>query len=142
MLDAHRLMCLATLRPDGWPQNTMVGYVNQATTLYFVVSRTSQKLANIQHDPRVSIAIGTGGDQSPRRGLSMAAHAAEIVDLAEIRHLNDLIHSRYPEASLFAPPASSVAVMRATPAIVSLIEMRDGKLYSDLVRIDAAPGGA
>jgi nitroimidazol reductase NimA-like FMN-containing flavoprotein (pyridoxamine 5'-phosphate oxidase superfamily) len=35
LLDQHRIMTLATLRPDGWPQATTVGYVNEGLTLYF-----------------------------------------------------------------------------------------------------------
>jgi len=33
LLDAHRIMTIATLRPDGWPQATTVGYVNEDLTL-------------------------------------------------------------------------------------------------------------
>jgi hypothetical protein len=33
LLDEHTL---ATLRPDGWPQATTVGYVNDGLTLYFL----------------------------------------------------------------------------------------------------------
>ena len=29
LLDRHRIMRIATLRPDGWPQTTTVGYVNE-----------------------------------------------------------------------------------------------------------------
>ncbi len=29
ILDQHRIMTVATLRPDGWPQATTVGYVNE-----------------------------------------------------------------------------------------------------------------
>jgi len=34
LLDQHRIMTIATLRPDGWPQATTVGYVNEGLTLY------------------------------------------------------------------------------------------------------------
>lgn len=34
LLDGHRIMTLATNRPDGWPQATTVGYVNDGLTLY------------------------------------------------------------------------------------------------------------
>jgi nitroimidazol reductase NimA-like FMN-containing flavoprotein (pyridoxamine 5'-phosphate oxidase superfamily) len=47
LLDEHRIMTLATLRPDGWPQATTVGYVNEALTLYFVCGLDSQKAANL-----------------------------------------------------------------------------------------------
>ena len=30
LLDQHRLMTVATNRPDGWPQATTVGYVTTA----------------------------------------------------------------------------------------------------------------
>jgi len=36
ILDAHRIMTIATLRPDGWPQATTVGYANEGLTLYFL----------------------------------------------------------------------------------------------------------
>ncbi|HKP80094.1 MAG TPA: pyridoxamine 5'-phosphate oxidase family protein, partial [Phenylobacterium sp.] len=38
VLDEHRTMAVATVRPDGWPQATIVGYVHDDLTLYFVVS--------------------------------------------------------------------------------------------------------
>ncbi len=54
-------MVLAALRPDGWPQATMVGYVSDGLVLYFAISRASQKLANRPATARVSIAIGHHG---------------------------------------------------------------------------------
>lgn len=46
LLDQHRVMTIATLRPDGWPQATTVGYVNEGLTLYFLCGLESQKAAN------------------------------------------------------------------------------------------------
>ncbi len=43
LLDQHRLMTMATNRPDGWPQATTVGYVNDGLTIYFLCSPQSQK---------------------------------------------------------------------------------------------------
>ncbi len=58
LLDEHRVMTIATNRPDGWPQATMVGYVNDGFLLYCFVARNTQKYANILRDSRISIAIG------------------------------------------------------------------------------------
>ena len=33
LLDQHRTMTIATLRPDGWPQATTVGYAHEGLTL-------------------------------------------------------------------------------------------------------------
>lgn len=57
MLATHRIMAISTIRPDGWPQNTIVGYANESLAIYFQVVRSSQKFANILHDDRVSIAV-------------------------------------------------------------------------------------
>lgn len=35
LFDQHRIMTIATLRQDGWPQATTVGYGNDGLTLYF-----------------------------------------------------------------------------------------------------------
>jgi len=45
LLDQHRVMTIATLRPDGWPQATTVAYANEGLTLYFVCVPDSQKAA-------------------------------------------------------------------------------------------------
>ena len=46
LLAEHRIITVATNRPDGWPQATTVGYVNDSLTLYFLCSPQSQKAAN------------------------------------------------------------------------------------------------
>jgi general stress protein 26 len=100
ILDEHQVMTVATVRPDGWPQATLVGYAHDQLALYFVVSIGSQKLQNIRQDPRVSIAIGRQSSGRPQ-GLSMAARVQEVNDPEEIQRLNLLIANRYPEVPLF-----------------------------------------
>ena len=57
LLDQHRIMTVATLRPDGWPQATTVGYVNEGMTLYFLCGLNSQKAKNLARDDRISLTI-------------------------------------------------------------------------------------
>jgi general stress protein 26 len=136
LLDENRLMTVATIRRDGWPQATMVGYMHDDLTLYFTVARVSQKLSNIQRDPRISIALGH--DEPNRlRGLSMAAHAAEITDCAQIDHLNRTIVNRYPEQRIFFPRDVSVAVIRATPTFVSIIDLAKGPGEPELFQLSS-----
>jgi general stress protein 26 len=141
ILAENRVMAVATLRPDGWPQTTMVGYIHDGLTLYFVVARDGQKLANIQRDARVSIAIGRhDGDGPDLRGLSMAADAAEVTDADEVRRLNTMLVKRYPEQQIFNPHGASVAVMKATPLVISLIYPHGDLAPSPLLRMDPLTG--
>ena len=84
LLDEHRIMTVATLRPDGWPQATTVGYVNEGLTLYFLCGLDSQKARNIARDNRISLTIDHDtADLMAITGLSMAAHAYPVEDRAE-----------------------------------------------------------
>jgi nitroimidazol reductase NimA-like FMN-containing flavoprotein (pyridoxamine 5'-phosphate oxidase superfamily) len=137
LLNENRVMCVATIRPDGWPQATMVGYVHDDLTVYFAVARISQKLANVEREPRISIALGH--DRPDRlRGLSMAARAAEVTELAEIDHLNALMLERYPGQIMFSPRETSTAVLRATPEVISVIDLPKGPGEPELVRLSDA----
>lgn len=134
ILAENRIMSLATLRPDGWPQVTLVGYAHDDLVLYCTVGRSSQKLANISRDPRVSIAIGH--DQPRRlRGLSMSGKAAPVTDMEDIEHLNRVIAGRYPEQTIFAPREASSAVLRITPKLVSIIDLTKGPGLPTLVEV-------
>ena len=57
LLDQHRTMRIATLRPDGWPQVTTVGYANDGFAIHFLCGLDSQKASNLARDDRVSLAI-------------------------------------------------------------------------------------
>src|ERR1700745_4224617 len=84
LLEEHRIMTLATLRPDGWPQATTVGYVNDGLTLYFLCGLDSQKAANLAVDDRVSLTIDHDTPQIMEiTGLSMAARTQLVTDRAE-----------------------------------------------------------
>ena len=134
VLDANRILCVATVRPDGWPQATFVGYVHDDLALYFVIAADSQKRDNIKGEPRVSIAIGRDGADHIR-GLSMAARATEVTDVDEVERLNLLIAERYPEQTLFAPREMSAALMRATPSVISLIDHSMGPGQPQLIEV-------
>ncbi|WP_141653068.1 pyridoxamine 5'-phosphate oxidase family protein [Phenylobacterium immobile] len=134
LLDENRVMSLATLRPDGWPQNTMVGYVNDDLAIYFAVARSSQKFSNLSHDARASIAIGRDAPNQIR-GLSMAVRIAEVTSFEEIQRLNQRLHARYPEQAVFAPREASAVILKATPALISIIDLSKGPGSPRLVSV-------
>ena len=99
LLDQHRIMTVATLRPDGWPQATTVGYVNEGLTLYFLCGLDSQKARNLARDDRLSLTIDHDtADLMAITGLSMAARARAVDDRAEAEKVLRLLPLKYPEA--------------------------------------------
>jgi hypothetical protein len=146
LLDAHRTMRIATIRPDGWPQTTTVGYANLGLTLYFLCAKDSQKAANLARDDRVSLAIDDDPVQVMRiTGLSMAAHARRVVDQAEGAKALGLLFARYPaqEGVTFAMPSpGDVAIFRVTPTVISVLDYTLGFAHTDLVLCDPSPQAA
>lgn len=137
LLDQHRIMTIATLRPDGWPQATTVGYVNDGLTLYFLCGLDSQKAANLARDDRVSLTIDHDTpDLMAITGLSMAAHAQAVVDLAEANKVLAMLPLKYPEQIALPipmPTAEEVRIFRVTPTVISVLDYAKGFGHTELV---------
>jgi general stress protein 26 len=105
ILDEHRVMTIGINRPDGWPQATTVGYVNDGFLLYCFIARNTQKHVNIKRDPRISIAIGSdSGQPLDIKGISLAGKATEVTDQGEFDYVAGLRLKRYPEYAALPPP--------------------------------------
>jgi nitroimidazol reductase NimA-like FMN-containing flavoprotein (pyridoxamine 5'-phosphate oxidase superfamily) len=139
ILDQHRIMTIATLRPDGWPQATTVGYANDQLTLYFLCGLDSQKAANLAHDDRVSLTIDHDTPQvMDIAGLSMAAHAQAVADPAEAEKALRILMQKYPPQQeplpLPMPRPEDVRIFRVTPVVISILDYSKGFGHTDLVR--------
>lgn len=139
LLDERRIMSLATLRPDGWPQATTVGYVSEGLRLYFICGRQSQKAANVARDSRVSLTIDHDvADPMTIRGLSMAAHALPINDSETVRRVTtDLLPKKYPEYTAMMKDAdlAEMAMFAVVPRVISVLDYSLGFGHSDLVEV-------
>jgi general stress protein 26 len=139
LLDEHRIMTVATLRPDGWPQATTVGYVNEGLTLWFLCGLESQKAKNLARDDRVSLTIDHDTpDVMAITGLSMAAHATAVTDRAEAEKVLRMLPLKYPDAPPLPMPMPSpdeVRLFRVTPMVISVLDYSKGFAHTDLVHL-------
>lgn len=128
ILDSHRMMAVSTVRPDGWPQTTFVGYANEGWTVYFLIFRSSQKFANIAHDDRVSIAIGSEPQSVGQiKAVYAGALASEVMDEKERADAWALLTARHPNLDDFGlPDDSQTALMSARCKYVSLLDYSKG----------------
>lgn len=139
LLDAHRIMTIATLRPDGWPQATTVGYVNEGTTLWFLCGLDSQKAGNLARDDRVSITVDHDTpDIMAITGLSMAARARRVTDRAEAEKVIRMLPQKYADAPpttarMKMPTPDEVALFRIEPTVISILDYTRGFGHTELV---------
>ncbi len=137
ILDSHRIMTVATLRPNGWPQATTVGYVNDGLDLYFLCGLDSQKAKNLALDNRLSLTIDHDtANLMAITGLSMAARADPVVDRAESEKVLRMLPQKYPEAPPMPgkmPTPDEIRVFRVTPTVISVLDYSKGFGHTDLV---------
>jgi hypothetical protein len=128
ILNSHRIMSISTVRPDGWPQTTIVGYANEGFDIFFLIFRSSQKFANIQHDDRVSVAVGKEPESlGELKAVYAAAHASEVTDPKQRVYAWRLLTQRHPNLAGFEfPETSETALMRAICRHVSVLDFSKG----------------
>ncbi len=137
LLDQHRIMTIATLRADGWPQATTVGYANEGLKIYFLCAPDSQKARNITHDDRVSVTIDHDtADLMAITGLSMAAHAKRVTDREAAARILALLPLKYPEQPALPGPMprpEDVHIYEVVPKVISVLDYTKGFGHTDLV---------
>lgn len=139
ILNERRTMAISTVRPDGWPQTTIVGFANEGLLIYFMIFRSSQKFANIERDQRVSIAVGEEPkDLRELQAVFASALASEVTDPNQRGHAWDLLSRRHPNLADFElPERSDAAMMRAHLRHVSVLDYTKGYGHTDAFTVGA-----
>lgn len=136
-------LTVATVREDGWPQATVVNFVNDDLGIYFGTAPHSQKIGNIVRDPRVSVTVTPGHETSKDiQALSLAAKAEPVTDAGELSRVADLVLKKFPRQGRPARAAvlEGVAVVRLRPTIVSVLDY--SRTFGQTELIDLLAGQA
>tara|TARA_R110000796_G_scaffold115840_5_gene228042 strand:- start:11829 stop:12341 length:513 start_codon:yes stop_codon:yes gene_type:complete len=133
ILEASRDAAIATIRSDGFPQNTTVSFVHDGLTLFIGVGSDSQKARNMRRDARVSLTITPPyQDWDHIQGLSMAAHAAEMTTQEESAEVIGLMLKRFPQIENMDPMEGVMpSFFRLTPSVLSVLDYSLGFGHAD-----------
>lgn len=136
LLKRHDNMNLATVRADGYPQATTVGYANDGLDLYFCCDRTSQKVRNLRRSPKVSLTVDRDYKAWNRiKGLSMGATARVLSRPADVRHAFGLLARKFPAMrGLSEKDLAQTAFVKVTPKVISVLDYSKGFGHTDLLR--------
>jgi PPOX class probable F420-dependent enzyme len=81
LLDRPLFAHLATVRPDGSPQSSVMWFAWDGSVIRITHTKTRQKFANLAHEPRVALSIADPDDQY--RFLEVRGTVESVVDDAE-----------------------------------------------------------
>jgi general stress protein 26 len=137
LLRQHNILTLATVREDGWPQATTVGYVNEGLTLYVGCGADSQKARNIRRSSKVSLTVDRDEQDWGRiQGLSMGATAEIVTDPAAIAHIGALMLAKFPQIkALPEQDWGDLTLLKITPKVISVLDYIKGFGHTELVTL-------
>jgi general stress protein 26 len=126
ILRDSREATLATLRPDGWPQATVINFVNDEQQIYFACAASSQKAQNLERDDRISLAlVAPYAVFGPIFGLSLAGHARRMGKAEDIAHMFGLWKIRHPyNHQRLEADRRSFAFYAVEPIVVTTLDYR------------------
>ncbi len=93
-LAASKKVQVATVNPDGSPHLTTLFYVVQDGRIAFWTYGRSQKIKNLERDPRITCLVEAGDDYFELRGVSVSGRAELVTDEADIRKIGTAVASR------------------------------------------------
>ena len=93
-LGAAKKVQVATINPDGSPHLTTLFYVALEGRIAFWTYGRSQKIKNLERDPRVACLVEDGDDYFELRGVSITGRAELVTEESAIRRIGTAVAAR------------------------------------------------
>lgn len=97
LLDSERVVICTTIGPRGWPHSMPLWFVVRDGEIWCWTYRKSQKIKNIERDPRATLLIETGEEYTELRGTQIEATAHLIDDPVSKLEFAKALTLRYAE---------------------------------------------
>jgi PPOX class probable F420-dependent enzyme len=140
-LAANTKVQLASIGRDGTPHLTTLFHVVLEGRISFWTYATSQKIRNIERDPRVSALVETGTDYAELAGVSIQGTAEIIRDPEGVRRIGTAVVTAMAGGADLGDLGRDIVEQQVAKRVGVVITPH--KLASwDHAKMDALPGGA
>ena len=119
-----RTVTCATLGRDGWPHLMPLWYVIREGQLWSWTYAKSQKVRNLERDPRCTLQVEAGTEYSELRGVMMACEAVIHDDPDVVAPLGAEIAARYGGGDLTPELAEAMRAQAAKRVGLRFVERR------------------
>src|SRR3954447_13346662 len=97
LLDSERVVIATSNGPRGWPHSMPLWYVPRQGEVWIWTYAKSQKVRNLERDPRATVLIETGEEYGELRGAMIEAEAEIHCDFATVLGFAEELTLRYAE---------------------------------------------
>jgi nitroimidazol reductase NimA-like FMN-containing flavoprotein (pyridoxamine 5'-phosphate oxidase superfamily) len=110
-------IALTTLGRDGYPHTVPIGYFRVGDEVYIGCRAGTQKLKNIERNPKVSLMLESGRSMGDIKGVIIQGEASVVTAPEDVVRLHrEAARQRgTPEADLPTVPRPGAAYIRVTP---------------------------
>lgn len=108
-LDEPRTLNVVTVGPDGALHIVAVWFVMRGTSPLFWTYATSQKVRNLERDPRMSGLVESGATYTELQGVELIGTGHIVTDRDAVLELGRQLSSKYPQAGHGADLAKAAA---------------------------------
>ena len=98
-LEEQRVVICASNGPQGWPHLMPLWYLVRDHEVWAWTYAKSQKVRNLERDPRATLQVEDGHEYEELRGLMIEAHALLHRDTERVAELGAELFRRYGSAS-------------------------------------------
>jgi PPOX class probable F420-dependent enzyme len=97
LVESGRIVVVSSLGPRGWPHVMPLWYVPREGEVWVWTYAKSQKVRNLERDPRATLLIETGTEYNELRGVQIEAEAELIRDTDRVVEFAKELTIRYSE---------------------------------------------
>jgi PPOX class probable F420-dependent enzyme len=97
LVESGRIVVVSSLGPRGWPHVMPLWYVPRDGEIWVWTYAKSQKVRNLERDPRATLLIETGTEYNELRGVQIEAEAELIRDTDRVVEFAKELTIRYSE---------------------------------------------
>ena len=94
-LERERVASVSSNGTDGWPHVTALWFVMRDSEPWIYTYAKSQKVKNLERDPRATLLVESGEEYQELRGVMIKANAELHRDLEDVAPLAEEIFAKY-----------------------------------------------
>jgi PPOX class probable F420-dependent enzyme len=120
LLSSERVVVVSSLGPRGWPHSMPMWYVVREGEIWVWTYAKSQKVRNLERDPRATLLIETGHEYTELRGIQIEAVAELIRDPERVVDYAKEMTIRYAEGIESVEGDAAAALEAQAPKRVAI----------------------
>ena len=120
LIECERIAVVASNGPRGWPHVMPLWYVPREGEIWVWTYAKSQKVKNLERDPRATLLIETGTEYNELRGVQIEAEAELIRDVDRVVGFAKELTVRYSEGIESVEGDAAAGLRAQAPKRVSI----------------------